>query len=349
MTHLYGEKRSLSANTLHENTFLSGNKKSFCRHVARGRIYTCRMNMLTCVTHTPQLWLVKFPAQALARLQFAARAAGVKLLALSHSRTFALSQTLILTHSLPLPPSLPPYIMRTLSLSLSPSLSISLDLSFSLALVISHSFSLTHSLSRSLSLALSLFRSPLLCSSIITEDMPLPHVQFCFCFCTCSISVTNRPFPTHCVSTRAFARLELWICLLYEYVSSYNICLYEYVSSYNICRVINMRLTPEIEHVRTCASSRSKVLHCSSCGMSHVSHMNASCHTHMNASCLTYEWVMSHIWMRHVSHMRESRHTHEWVMPHTWMSHVTHTTSHVTPERKGSAESGQFTQGMSHI
>ena len=168
MTHLYGEKRSLSANTLHENTFLSGNKKSFCRHVARGRIYTCRMNMLTCVTHTPQLWLVKFPAQALARLQFAARAAGVKLLALSHSRTFALSQTLILTHSLPLPPSLPPYIMRTLSLSLSPSLSPSLPpslppsfpLSLSISPSLSHSLSRTRSLSLTLSLALSLSLSP---------------------------------------------------------------------------------------------------------------------------------------------------------------------------------------------
>ena len=44
----------------------------------------------------------------------------------------------------------------------------------------------------------------------------------------------------------------------------------------------------------------------------------------MNELCHTYEWVMSHIWMSHVSHMNESCHTYEWVMSHIWMSHVTH-------------------------
>ena len=71
----------------------------------------------------------------------------------------------------------------------------------------------------------------------------------------------------------------------------------------------------------------------------------------MNESCHTYEWVVSYIWMSHVTHvnednspqshtwmshvarMNESCHTHEWVMshawishatPHTWMIHVTH-------------------------
>ena len=50
----------------------------------------------------------------------------------------------------------------------------------------------------------------------------------------------------------------------------------------------------------------------------------------------TYEWVVSHIWMRHVSHMNESclvthrqsrrgwieKCTYEWVMSHIWMSHI---------------------------
>jgi len=45
----------------------------------------------------------------------------------------------------------------------------------------------------------------------------------------------------------------------------------------------------------------------------------------MNVSCHTNDWVMSHIWMIHVTHMNESCHTREWVMSHTWMSHVTHT------------------------
>jgi len=50
--------------------------------------------------------------------------------------------------------------------------------------------------------------------------------------------------------------------------------------------------------------------------MSHVTHMNESCHT--------YEWGMSHTWMHQVPHMNESCHTYEWVMSHIWMSHVTH-------------------------
>jgi len=57
--------------------------------------------------------------------------------------------------------------------------------------------------------------------------------------------------------------------------------------------------------------------------MSHVTHMNVSCHlwlrlhvTHMNESCHTYEWVMSHIWMSHVTHMNESC--------HKWICHVTY-------------------------
>ena len=38
----------------------------------------------------------------------------------------------------------------------------------------------------------------------------------------------------------------------------------------------------------------------------------------------TYEWVMSHTWMSHVTHMDKSCHAHEWVMSRTWLSHVTH-------------------------
>ena len=47
----------------------------------------------------------------------------------------------------------------------------------------------------------------------------------------------------------------------------------------------------------------------------------------MNESCHTYEWVMSHIWMSHVTHMNESCHTYEWFMSHVshiWMIHVAH-------------------------
>ena len=71
--------------------------------------------------------------------------------------------------------------------------------------------------------------------------------------------------------------------------------------------------------------------------MSHVthgwvrSHMDESCHTwicrgmsqvtsHIS-SCHVCEWVMSHMWTRHVAHVNESCHTCKWVM---WMSRATH-------------------------
>jgi len=70
--------------------------------------------------------------------------------------------------------------------------------------------------------------------------------------------------------------------------------------------------------------------------MSHGTYMNGSCHTsnrsavataaplHVNESRHTYEWVMSHMWMSHVTHMNESCHTYERGMSHIWMRHLTH-------------------------
>jgi len=63
-----------------------------------------------------------------------------------------------------------------------------------------------------------------------------------------------------------------------------------------------------------------------------MSHIWVSHVTHMKESCHTYEWVMSHIWMSHVSHiwmshvthMSESRDTYEYVLCHIWMCHVSH-------------------------
>ena len=48
-------------------------------------------------------------------------------------------------------------------------------------------------------------------------------------------------------------------------------------------------------------------------------------YSYMYESCHTFEWVMSHTRMCHVTHMNESHHTREWVMSHLWTSHVTHT------------------------
>ena len=62
--------------------------------------------------------------------------------------------------------------------------------------------------------------------------------------------------------------------------------------------------------------------------MSHVTHANASWHicgsvtwlvtcfvTQMNATCRTYEWVMLHMWMCHITCKIELFLTREWVMP----------------------------------
>ena len=90
--------------------------------------------------------------------------------------------------------------------------------------------------------------------------------------------------------------------------------------------------------------------------MRHVTHMNASCHTYewvmshtwmvhvthkwchitrMDESCHTYDSFMLHIWMSYVTYMNESCHTCEWVTSHARMSHVTHewVTSHMNESR----------------
>ena len=55
-----------------------------------------------------------------------------------------------------------------------------------------------------------------------------------------------------------------------------------------------------------------------------MSHVWMSHVSYMNESCLTYEWVMSHIWVSHVYFFNSSRPIHRWVVSHLWMGHVTH-------------------------
>jgi len=49
--------------------------------------------------------------------------------------------------------------------------------------------------------------------------------------------------------------------------------------------------------------------------------MNEAYH---NAVCHTYEYILSHICMSHVTHMHEECHTFGCVMSHIGMSHVTY-------------------------
>jgi len=39
--------------------------------------------------------------------------------------------------------------------------------------------------------------------------------------------------------------------------------------------------------------------------------------------CIKYGWVMSHLWVSHVTHMNESYHAYEWVVSRIWISHDT--------------------------
>jgi len=76
---------------------------------------------------------------------------------------------------------------------------------------------------------------------------------------------------------------------------------------------------------------------------------NTKVTSHINESCHSEKWVMSHIWMGHVTHMNGSCHTYKWVMSHIraspvayewvmsriWMRHVTcivSTSRHVAAE-----------------
>ena len=55
--------------------------------------------------------------------------------------------------------------------------------------------------------------------------------------------------------------------------------------------------------------------------MRHVTHMNASCHI--------YEAVMSQIWIRQIAHVNTSHHIYQWVMSYMWIRHThTHTHTH---------------------
>ena len=64
------------------------------------------------------------------------------------------------------------------------------------------------------------------------------------------------------------------------------------------------------------------------CDMTHSSvwHDSLTFWARCISSCPKSQWVMSHIWMSHVTHMNESCHTYEWVMSHI---HLTHTYMYV--------------------
>jgi len=104
----------------------------------------------------------------------------------------------------------------------------------------------------------------------------------------------------------------------------------------------------ESRHTHERFMSRKRINQLSIC-MSHTRHVT-------NPLYFTHAYIMSHIWMSHVTIMNESCHTYEWVMPHIWMSHVTimkwvvpHTwMSHVTHMNEAHTRTHTYTHAHKH-
>jgi len=104
-----------------------------------------------------------------------------------------------------------------------------------------------------------------------------------------------------------------------------HIC--RYTHAHALSRCLSHVCTHALSHTSFAPRSMHVTCHlCESCRPNEwvMSHIWMSHVTHMNESCLLYEWVMSPKWMSHVSSMDESCHAYEWVMFTLWMSHVTY-------------------------
>jgi len=111
-----------------------------------------------------------------------------------------------------------------------------------------------------------------------------------------------------CRSHVVHRRTYWWVCQTYEGVMS-NISMSIFIS-----RVTHVWHAHSYVRLDSCMFELVWVM--SHIWMSHV--------THMNESCYTYEWVMLHIWMSHVTHRNESCRTYEWVMSHICISQITY-------------------------
>jgi len=84
---------------------------------------------------------------------------------------------------------------------------------------------------------------------------------------------------------------------------------------------LGMSLVNSYTHSHTCARAHT---HMHACACTHIyTHTRASARTHTHTkkhAHISYEWVMSRIWMRHVTHTHGSCHAYEWVEYHIWKS-----------------------------
>ena len=125
-----------------------------------------------------------------------------------------------------------------------------------------------------------------MCCSVLQYDTVCCTVLQCVPMC-CSV----LQFAAVCCSVLQCMAV---CCRMLQYVAVHSV-----LQCVAVCRSMLQRVA--------CKTLRPKVLN----------------HEFWIASRDTYEWVMSHIWMSHVTHMNELCHTYGWVMSHIWMRHIT--------------------------
>ena len=114
-----------------------------------------------------------------------------------------------------------------------------------------------------------------------------------------------------------YVHVVLW--RIYTNQGPFTASLYIYEVYVHIWKYIYVWLLHIYEYI--CVTHIILTRHATHVWIGHVTRMNESC---MNESCHTYEWVVSHKWMSHVTHMNELCYTCERVMSHIWIGHVTH-------------------------
>ena len=86
------------------------------------------------------------------------------------------------------------------------------------------------------------------------------------------------------------------------------------------CGMQNTRISPVISMNQACHTCEWVLAHI---WMRHIMRMNRACHTQKYVACHAYGCVMSRIWTRLVTHINESCNACEWGMSRIRMSPVT--------------------------
>jgi len=150
-----------------------------------------------------------------------------------------------------------------------------------------------------------------------------------------------------CYTYRVLSHIKTSPCHTYEWVLS-HIFMSCYTKRCRRTRTITSRVWSHVTHMNASCHTYEWVMSCytksrrrtrtTNCRVSsHVTHMNESCHiyschmarksshvTHMNESCHTYDWVMSHIWMSHVTYIHVIWHEKVASDPDNYLSRLEH-------------------------